>query len=900
MKRKSLLLSSFAYFSTITAAVLICSEAITASAGEQQTFTADQMKVRLWRGGSMVDAPNASGPKVARVGRDWSIEWSMEPQKPHTLDYTRLYDVYVRCLGDFTLGMYGVNRSGFVMGNRPISLSKWKNIRIVREKLHPRDYLTTNGVGKAGYVGAVSFVPHPESEEEAAVRTRKLPGFHLDAEEEASISLKGICRQPVTILTGMAKDGFCPNPVLQLEARLKSGKVKVYPIRTGIAELTVAPEVPDDPIVELKFSTPGKGNRTIAEVAFATPESPDFRIVDWQISCRELNSFDIIKVNRELGAFRELSNYNIKREKLFAARPQAPFLLFRESTMRKVFEYGIPAVWRTAAPGKSIDVSIAGREAEHLQLVLIPRNNDRQSLRISWKPQFEMPLSVTFETVEYIQSARRAYPQLNEETASYPDPLLPVSGDRVLLNGRNLPLWVSIEAPAGIKAGLYPGILEISSEDGSYSQSIALNIKVRNFSLPQRSRFRTCFFLNRPFVLDYFGIKNWQEEKAMYRKLIELSAGNRLTLMPMNEHRPTSVRPLWTARQDETGKYRFDFTKENEITRMILDEFHGNGYNVSPSPTWDRYFGYMWLTDPATGGDKRLPYSMQAPEFEKIYRDFLEAAWKNAKENGWENYAYHYIWDESSGEEWNRLHLMSKKFAPELKNLAVGYNLAKMPEEVRDAVDIWCPLSASLDQKFAAERVAKGGESWAYVCVIPKNRYNLFVDHEAFTHRALLWWCQTRQVTGLLYWGVCFWDRAVTTMKKTGKTWPEIEWHANQFPDGNGDGYLIYPDAATGGLYRSLRLAVLRDGLEDMEYFMILSRLKEEAAKSGSASMRRWLAEANKAEAGIRQVIAGENRDSGKGVAGDYNGEMLENVRKRIGDLIEEYIRKVPGTDVEK
>ena len=308
----------------------------------------------------------------------------------------------------------------------------------------------------------------------------------------------------------------------------------------------------------------------------------------------------------------------------------------------------------------------------------------------------------------------------------------------------------------------------------------------------------------------------------------------------------------------------------------------------------------MWLTDPATGGDKRLPYSMHAPEFEKIYRDFLEAAWKNAKENGWENYAYHYIWDESSGEEWNRLHLMSKKFAPELKNLAVGYNLAKMPEEVRDAVDIWCPLSASLDQKFAAERVAKGGESWAYVCVIPKNRYNLFVDHEAFTHRALLWWCQTRQVTGLLYWGVCFWDRAVTTMKKTGKTWPEIEWHANQFPDGNGDGYLIYPDAATGGLYRSLRLAVLRDGLEDMEYFMILSRLKEEAAKSGSASMRRWLAEANKAEAGIRQVIAGENRDSGKGVAGDYNGEMLENVRKRIGDLIEEYIRKVPGTDVEK
>ena len=153
---------------------------------------------------------------------------------------------------------------------------------------------------------------------------------------------------------------------------------------------------------------------------------------------------------------------------------------------------------------------------------------------------------------------------------------------------------------------------------------------------------------------------------------------------------------------------------------------------------------------------------------------------------------------------------------------------------------------------------------------------------------------------GLLYWGVCVWDRAVRTRQETGRTWPEIEWHANQYPDGNGDGYLIYPDAAKGVFYRSLRLAVLRDGLEDMEYFLILDRQREEAKRSNPDRMRRWLAAVEEVEADVWKVIAGETVNGGRTVSRDYNGEMLENVRRRAGDLIEEYIRRNPGTEIGK
>ena len=867
----------------LAAAALFCGLTVLGD----QTFTQDKMNVRYMRGASVADDPTAPSGKVAKVGRDWSVQWFLEPRKPVTMDYTRTYDVLALCKGDFTMGIYGVQRSGYVTPYRRISTPEWKQIRLVRDRLHPRDYLTTDGMGKPGSIAAVTFVEHPLSPEEIAVQKENLPGVHLDAEQAAQISFQGVFNQPVELLTGMGKDKFCPAPEVIVETVSKSGKIRSSKVTPGVGRLIVQPGAQDDPVVQLVFRTTGKTGRTIADIAFRTPENPGFRIFSHSASLGEVNCYDVIRTNEQLRLFCNRSNFNAAREKLFAGRTGS-FAVIPESTMRKVFEYDIRPEWKDKADVLELNLSLARREAEHLQLVLLPQTDKPETLKVRWIPQDSKAPEVKFEKVDYIRSDRRAYPQVNERTASYPDPLLPLEKSEIRLNGKNQPLWITVEADGNTKPGTYSGKLVISGESGTEAVMM-LNISVRKFSLPERSQFRTCFFLNRVFMLEYFGIKDWQGEKAMSRKIIEISAKNRLTLMPMLEHRPTWLQPNWTATKDAQGKYHFDFTKENEITRMILDEFHGTGYNVAPSPTWDRYFGYMWLTDPKTGKAKRLPYSMKHPEFQNIYRDFLQAAWENAKKNGWEKYAYHYIWDESNGPEWNRLYMDSRKFAPELKTLAVGYKLQRMTPETVEAVNIWCPLTANFNPDFAAERVKKGNESWCYVCVIPKNRYNLFIDHEAFTHRALLWWCRTRKITGLLYWGVCFWDQAVRTRKQTGKVWPEIQWNANQYQDGNGDGYLVYPDARNGRIYSSLRLAVLRDGLEDMEYFLLLDAKKAEAAQHTEKVFRNWLKEVNRAEAEIPQVIAGETRNDGKRVAHEYNGEQLESVREKIGALLDQY-----------
>ncbi len=841
-----------------------------------------EMVVRFFRGGAMVDDATVKSGKVAKVGRDWSIQLFTDTVKPGLLDRNMCYDIYAVCKGEFTLGIYSVKRSGYIAPNRKISTGDWQTIRVAREKFHEKDYFTTDGVGKPGFVGGVIFVPHPQSAEEAAVAQRDLPGFTLDLEEPGFIELSCFFAAPVKFFTGMGKNKLTPAPELQLTAIRRSGKTASLKIPAGIKEFAIDASA-DDPVVKVIFAKNAKGNRTVAGVGIVSGESECCRIYAWNINHANVNSFDRIVTNKKLADFRNLSNYHRQKSRILAKNE--PFKVVVESTMHKVFEHEIPERWITAPRKEKLRIAMAGRELESCQLVIVPDNGLTGKISVKWIPDGKIPVQALWHEVTFVESARRAYPQLNEKTTSYPDPLVDVEDSAVVARGKNIPLWLTFENPAGSVAGKFSGKVEIASADRKFVRHIPVEITLYGFDLPERSAFRTCFFLNRIFMRNYFGISDFAGEKAMARKIIAICAKNRLTLMPMLEHVPQTLRPMWKATKDADGKYHFDFTEENEITRMILDEFHGTMYNVAPSPTWDRYFGYMWLTDPATGKDSRLPYNMRHPEFAKIYRDFLQAAWANAQKNNWEKYAVHYIWDEWRGDDWNRLHLLSKRYAPELKTLAVGYNRDFMPENVRNAVNIWVPLTSKFDKKFAAERVAKGDESWAYVCVSPKNRYNLFVDHEAFSHRALLWWCQQNEVTGLLYWGVCFWLRAVND-QKTGVQWPQSAWQANQYPDANGDGYLLYPDKEKGKIYSSIRLSVLRDGLEDMEYFIILREMKKSAAGQNTPESKAFLAELRKIEARIPGIIAAEK--SGH-VRTEFNGDQLESLRNDAGELISRY-----------
>ena len=151
--------------------------------------------------------------------------------------------------------------------------------------------------------------------------------------------------------------------------------------------------------------------------------------------------------------------------------------------------------------------------------------------------------------------------------------------------------------------------------------------------------------------------------------------------------------------------------------------------------------------------------------------------------------------------------------------------------------------------------LAAGGELWSYQALVQGRRTPSWqLDFPITNYRVLGGFLNASQgVTGLLYWAVDLWQREPVDQ-------PDLPALSCCFP---GDGTLVYPGRPAGvvGVVPSVRLAMVRDGMDDYDYVALLrarglgaeaDRIVARAASSWSqwtsagsvlASVRRELAD---------------------------------------------------------
>jgi Glycoside hydrolase 123, catalytic domain len=149
-----------------------------------------------------------------------------------------------------------------------------------------------------------------------------------------------------------------------------------------------------------------------------------------------------------------------------------------------------------------------------------------------------------------------------------------------------------------------------------------------------------------------------------------------------------------------------------------------------------------------------------------------------------------------------------KKHAPEIKNLIACDQLYDMD----DILDAYCQTTSTYDMKWAEEKRKKGKETWWYVACGGTWPYaNVFTDHKAVETIALFWQTFYYKADGLLYWNTTNW--------RQGNPWQKTD----TFMGANGDGSLFYPGPV--GPLPSIRLEILRDGVDDYDYLFILTEI---------------------------------------------------------------------------
>lgn len=509
-------------------------------------------------------------------------------------------------------------------------------------------------------------------------------------------------------------------------------------------------------------------------------------------------------------------------------------------------------------------------------------------------------------------SAHRLSPydpvQLDPLRWSWP-PALRWSGDGVIREG---------DAHGGKRALLvrdeHPRIVRIASFDdylplpaGGYTLSLWYKAKAGHPFLVSFNHFDAAqqFIKRRNLDIKLTGTGAWEQ---LERRIETFPAGAKFGILRLFGTSYTDAGEL-------TGEVLYDDVSLRE-TATGKECLGGGDFEPLPPEAlrpefawadWDKalgaalgrlHFNTFSLRVPGLGGgtfqshsEGRLAgFADDTPEYAALFGSWCRQVQEHLREKGWLDRAYVYWFDEPEREQYPFVLNGFKKLkaaAPDLRRMLTE----QVEPDLIGGPDIWCPVSINYEARSSQARQAAGERVWWYVCTTPKAPYaNLFIDRAAIEPRAWLWQTWERGIQGILVWETVWWNSHGAYPDPAHPQNPytdPMSWAGGDFvgagsrqPWGNGDGRLLYPpeSAATAdhpvldGPVDSIRWELLRDGVEDYEYLVMLDRLtKGLGAKAADA----------------RRLLRTEDVTGSPTATAALDPEAFARRRQQIGEAIE-------------
>ena len=373
--------------------------------------------------------------------------------------------------------------------------------------------------------------------------------------------------------------------------------------------------------------------------------------------------------------------------------------------------------------------------------------------------------------------------------------------------GWNQPIWIDIYTPATQEPGDYTSTVTVSCS-GETPVQIPLVLTVWDFELPNSISLPSSYGYSCSQVYStHQSMGGTAEKKALTQMYYEEALRHRMMLAWGH-----CVSPGWTY-EPSTQTVTFDFTEFDANMGPVLD-----GTLYKPGASFDTF------AIPRSGGPDE--------QIIAYWRGFAE----EFDSRGWFDKLFLYMLDEPRPDEYDILIADAAKLHeanPNLKAMATE----QVTDALKGSVDIWCPdeplFSDSLPwPPFPQDyppRQALGEQVWWYNCMSAQYivHYSThFVDDVGMSMRIWPWLTRRYNFNGVLFWSATWLYGAVSDV------WEDV--YAKQFFC-NGDGQMFYPGvtAKIGGTndipIAAMRLKLLREGMEDYEYFRLLDNMGQEA-----------------------------------------------------------------------
>ncbi len=495
----------------------------------------------------------------------------------------------------------------------------------------------------------------------------------------------------------------------------------------------------------------------------------------------------------------------------------------------------------------AVRLSLAGNEAEAVQIVLCPPQPLR-GVRASVSDFVGPDNAVLPAAAAEIRQVRYVNITLPTDGLGmpglWPDPLVPIGPEGVDVPARlNQPFWILIRAPKGQRPGLYRGTIAFTSEN--WRGEVPIEVRVYGFDLPDRKTCVSAFGFSIGTAFQYQNISDEADKRKvldMYLKVLSEHHISSYDPAPLDSYEVVwpEVNPAAPPENPENLQVTIRWERWINEMRRVLETFHFNSFTVqSHGMGGGTFFGRTEAS--------LLGFPESSPVYQHLFKSYWQQLEQRLREEGWLDYAYIYWFDEPDPKDYefvSRGFQRLKAAAPDIHRMLTE----EIHEELIGGPDIWCPLTPMYREDAARARQALGEKIWWYVCTGPKAPYaTLFIDHPGTEMRVWLWQTWQRNIDGILIWATNYWTSPEAYPDALQNPYEDpMSWttgygtqRGEKKPWGNGDGRFLYPPlaAANGKPEKpvldppvpSMRLEMLRDGIEDYEYFVILRDLLNRA-----------------------------------------------------------------------
>lgn len=494
----------------------------------------------------------------------------------------------------------------------------------------------------------------------------------------------------------------------------------------------------------------------------------------------------------------------------------------------------------SGSPGP-IRISCARGEYESAQVVLTTLTEGKLlSATAEFLPSDGSPaaVSVSFYEVAYVPVIT---PTDSSTTRGlYPDPLPPLKTPLKLAARNNQPLWITVKVHEQATAGNYNGHIILKTSFGEFKLPVVLTIY--DFTLPKESHLRSAFGLSTYLINRYHGLQRQEDKELVYEKYLKNFAEHRISPYSFFDYHPIKI----TFSGEGTNKQAVvDFSLFDIAAEKWLDKF---GFNSFRLPLKGMGGGTFHSRYPG----ELEGFKEGTPEHARLFKDYLSKIENHLRQRGWLEKAYTYWFDEPDKKDYEFVVEGMKRIkaaAPGIKRM-----LTEQPEpELIGHVDIWCGLTPEWNKSLVGRCRKRGEEVWWYICCSPKAPYiTEFIDHPGTELRLWPWQSWQYGIQGILVWETTYWTSSCVYSNKLQNPWEDPMSYVSgyDFPVGyvgywgNGDGRFLYPprrdpntltEPCLDDPINSIRWEQLRDGVEDYEYFWLLSKQCERIAKNRPA-----------------------------------------------------------------